>query len=156
MRRFSLNNELKLVLEDNALNEIYKYEPENYLHENGGILLGKFNNEENIYVITNVSSTNLKDKKGKNFFIRNKKQAQSIINEIWRQSKGEINYLGEWHTHRENHPSPSFIDKQLVKQMINNKNVEIKNVFMVILGKRKELYVCTISNKREIEQLKEE
>lgn len=156
LRRFILNDKLKVIIEDNALNDMYKYKPERYCHENGGVLLGKFNKNENTYIISNVSTTNPEDKKGRNFFIRNKRQAQIIINKFWKKSKGEINYLGEWHTHNENYPTPSFTDKHLVQQILNNKNIEIENVFMVILGRKNELYICTIDSKKEIQQLREE
>lgn len=156
MRKFILNNELKFVIEDNALNDIYRYRPEDYKYENGEVLLGKYSNKNNTYIVTNVSTTNSKDKKGRYFFIRNKKQAQIIIDKLWRDSKGEINYLGEWHTHDEKYPNPSWVDQKLVKQMINNKNIEIKNVFMLILGRNKGLYVCTIDNNKEIYKLEEE
>ena len=156
MRRFILNDKLKVIIEDNALNDMYKYKPERYSHENGGILLGKFNKEENTYIVSNVSTTNFEDKKGRSFFIRSKRQAQLIINKFWKKSKGEINYLGEWHTHNQMNPHPSDIDKKLVKQMLDNKNIEIENVFMIILGKENDLYICTIDCKKEIQQLKEE
>jgi len=156
LRRFILNNELEFIIEDNALNDIYEYRPEDYKYENGGILLGKYNKKNDTYIITNVSTTNSKDRKGKNFFIRSKKRAQIIIDKLWRDSKGEINYLGEWHTHDEKYPTPSWIDQKLVKQMIKNKNIEIKNVFMLILGRNKELYICTIDNNKEIYKLEEE
>ena len=156
LRRFILNDKLKVIIEDNALNDMYKYKPEKYSHENGGILLGKFNKNEKTYIISNISTTNHEDKKGRNFFVRSKRQAQIIINKFWKKSKGEINYLGEWHTHNENYPNPSFTDKKLVEQMLDNKNIEIENVFMIILGTKNELYICAIDSKKEIKQLKEE
>ena len=156
MRKFILEDKLKLVIEDEVLSGIYKFNPINYKNENGGILLGKFNKKKNTYIITNISTTNSKDRKGKCFFIRSKKEAQVIINRFWKESKGEINYLGEWHTHNEEYPTPSFIDKKLIKQMLNNKNAEIDNVFMVILGKNKNLYMCTIDDTKKINKLKEE
>lgn len=156
MRKFILEDKLKLVIEDEVLSGIYKFNPINYKHENGGVLLGKFNKKENTYIITNISTTNSEDEKGKYFFIRNKKQAQAVINKYWEKSNGKINYLGEWHTHDEQYPTPSFVDKQLVKQMLNNKNIEIGNVFMMILGKNKNLYICTIDGNKKIYKLMEE
>lgn len=156
MRKFILENKLKLIIEDEVLTSIYKFNLINYKHENGGVLLGKFNKKEKTYIITNISTTNSEDRKGRYFFIRNKKQAQAIINKYWKNSNGEINYLGEWHTHDEEYPNPSFVDKQLVKQMLNNKNIEIDNVFMIILGKNKNLYICTIDGNKKIYKLREE
>ena len=155
LRKFILEDKLKLVIVDEVLSGIYKFNPINYKNENGGILLGKFNKKNNTYIITNISTTNSKDRKGKYFFIRNKKQAQMVIDKYWKISNGEINYLGEWHTHDEQYPTPSFIDKQLVKQMLNNKNIEINNVFMIILGKDENLYICTIDSNKKIYKLKE-
>ena len=68
MRKFILEDKLKLVIEDEVLRGIYKFNPINYKHENGGVLLGKFNKKENTYIITNISTTNSEDKKGKYFF----------------------------------------------------------------------------------------
>lgn len=156
MRKFILEDKLKLVIEDEVLSGIYKFNPINYKHENGGVLLGKFNKKENKYIITNISTTNSKDRKGKYFFIRNKKQAQMVIDKYWKISNGKINYLGEWHTHDDQYPKPSFVDKQLIKQMLNNKNIEIDNVFMIILGNDENLYICTIDSNKKIYKLKEE
>ena len=156
MRKFILENKLKLIIKDEVLNAIYKFNPIDYKHENGGVLLGKFNKEENTYIITNISTTNSKDRKGKYYFIRNKKQAQLVINKYWENSNGEINYLGEWHTHDEQYPSSSFADKQLIRQMLKNKNKEIDNVYMIILGNNENLYICTIDNNKKIYELKEE
>ena len=39
--------------------------------------------------------------------------------------------------------------------MLNNKNIEINNVFMIILGKDENLYICTIDSNKKIYKLKE-
>lgn len=156
MRQFTFDKKIKLIIEDNALNKIYNYNPIDYNYENGGILLGRLKENSNTYIVTDVSTTNSKDKKGKNYFIRNKKVAQIILNKYWKESEGKTNYLGEWHTHNEKYPNPSFIDKKLIRQMKNNKNDEYVYVFMIILGLNKELYVCTINEQNKIQKLEEE
>ena len=40
--------------------------------------------------------------------------------------------------------------------MLNNKNIEINNVFMIILGNNKNLYICTIDCNKKIYELEEE
>lgn len=156
MRKFTIDGKVKLIIADSALNELYKYDPQNYNYENGGILLGKFEFDKNLYKITCISGTNHRDKKGKCFFIRNKDASQIIINKYWTKSEGEINYLGEWHTHNEIKIKPSIIDLQLLKQIIHNKNKEFDYVFLIILGINNKLYVATINDKNEIKELKEE
>ena len=46
LRKFILENKLKLIIEDEVLSSIYKFNLINYKHENGGVLLGKFNKKE--------------------------------------------------------------------------------------------------------------
>ena len=82
---------------------------ENHKPEAGGILIGHYL-EDNNYSITDVSSPSELDKSSRFNFTRSKKNAQKIINKIFKDSKGKKIYLGEWHTHPEHHPSPSATD----------------------------------------------
>jgi integrative and conjugative element protein (TIGR02256 family) len=156
MRKFVIDNLIEIIIEDSVLQQLYKYDPKVYDTENGGILLGKVKTDAKQYVISRISIPNKKDKKGKYFFIRNKKEAQLIINQIWADSDGKINYLGEWHTHKQNDPRPSFVDLQLLKQIRKDKTSEFSYVLMIILGNEKDLYVCSIDKYNKIQQLKEE
>lgn len=89
-------------------------------HESGGILLGQVK-ENNIY-ITRVSLPSKHDKSSRFSFMRNKKNAQAIIDYEFHNSNKRTIYLGEWHTHPEELPTPSNIDKRMIKdQFLKNK-----------------------------------
>lgn len=78
-------------------------------HESGGILLGKV--YDDLVIIDRISEPSAEDESGRFYFIRNVKKAQKIIEVSWKESKGERIYLGEWHTHPEDTPTPSRDDK---------------------------------------------
>jgi integrative and conjugative element protein (TIGR02256 family) len=101
-------------------------------NEAGGILLGKC--YRNKIVIENATSPCKKDKAGPTFFDRNRKKAQSIVNEEWEVNEGERIYLGEWHTHSEAHPIPSKIDKDMIYNMLKHTKMEIDFLFTVLVG----------------------
>ncbi|MGG4471205.1 ribosomal-processing cysteine protease Prp [Paenibacillus alvei] len=102
-------------------------------HESGGILLGKVYND--LIIIDQISEPSREDKSGRFYFIRNVKRAQRIVEQAWKDSKGERIYLGEWHTHPEDIPTPSRDDKILLKNMLKHSRMEIDFLFMVILGR---------------------
>ncbi len=58
-------------------------------------------------------------------FFRNVKKAQRIAEHAWKESNGERLYLGEWHTHPEDVPSPSRDDRTLLKNMLKHSRMNI-------------------------------
>lgn len=101
-------------------------------HESGGILLGRIYPEK--IVIEKASAPNKKDKSGRYFFERDVKTAQKIVNDSWNETCGEVVYFGEWHTHPENNPTPSLIDKMLITNMLRDTKMEVEFLFLVIVG----------------------
>jgi integrative and conjugative element protein (TIGR02256 family) len=57
----------------------------------------------------------------------------------WIASQGTIRYLGEWHTHPEDHPHPSVLDRSEWKHL-SVKRRDKRSMLAVIVG-RKYLYV---------------
>lgn len=56
-----------------------------------------------------------------------------MIDEAWRRSGGVTTYLGEWHTHPEEVPAPSVIDRiGWAKKLLADSFSEA--IFFVILG----------------------
>ena len=86
-------------------------------HEAGGILLGQVK-ENNIY-ITRVSFPSNQDKSSRFSFSRNKDYAQAIIDFEFHNSNKRTIYLGEWHTHPEELPTPSTTDRKMIKDQFS-------------------------------------
>lgn len=78
--------------------------------EAGGVLLGTVHG--NNLIVTEATKPTTLDKRVRYFFERLPFGHQEIANQRWRSSGGIVRYLGEWHTHPEDHPSPSGTDMQ--------------------------------------------
>jgi integrative and conjugative element protein (TIGR02256 family) len=70
------------------------------------------------------------------FFNRSRKRAQEIVNKQWKKSSGISIYLGEWHTHPVPDPVPSSRDRQMIRNMFNQTQMEITFLFLIIIGTR--------------------
>jgi len=73
--------------------------------ESGGILLGQV--LENKLFILKATTPNRNDTALRFRFLRDKAAAQKIVNREFYKSKKKTIYMGEWHTHPENYPTPS-------------------------------------------------
>lgn len=77
--------------------------------ESGGILLGTVHGSN--LLITEATTPTTLDIRRRCFFERLPFEHLSIAKERWEASEGTIRYLGEWHTHPEDYPCPSGLDK---------------------------------------------
>lgn len=79
--------------------------------EAGGILLGRSILDTNDIVIDQITTPMLGDFQSRFHFARSQRRHQCVIDQAWRTSNGTCTYLGEWHSHPEFVPSPSFVDR---------------------------------------------
>lgn len=77
--------------------------------ESGGILLGHVRGE-NLEILEATLPTPL-DRRMRYLFERMPFGHQLIANKRWAASNGTFRYLGEWHTHPEDIPTPSGLDR---------------------------------------------
>lgn len=112
--------------------------------ESGGILIGYFQ-ENNSYVITDFTQPGEGDKQSRYGFVRSKKNAQKVLNCLFKESGGKKIYLGEWHTHPEDIPCPSDTDKTSILKRIQNDRINAETIFMIIFG-RKSFYISSVAN----------
>lgn len=145
-------NETTIEITDQVLLILKKYVQDKGQNESGGILLGGYIPSENKYDFVAVSEPCSSDQSGPAYFIRNKENAQRVINQHWRNSRGRINYLGEWHTHGCERPYPSYTDRNLLKMIIKDKSNIWPEVFMLIVGRKNTFYLgmADAKNKGEI------
>lgn len=117
--------------------------------EAGGILLGQIK-DKTIYIIR-ATIPNPFDKRGRHSFERNKQIAQIIADFEFINSGGKTVYIGEWHTHPEDDPTPSGPDKSMIRDQLKlSKHIE-PYLFLVIQG-RKTLYVA-VNDGKEIKEM---
>lgn len=105
--------------------------------EAGGLLLGTVRGS-NIAVVEATVPTSW-DKRLRYLFERLPFGHSAIAEARWRASAGTVRYLGEWHTHPQDHPSPSGLDRAEWNKL-SRKRADGRLMLAVIVG-RKDLYV---------------
>lgn len=151
---YIINEKATLSISKEVLDKLHKYKQIGNRHEAGGILLGRIKDDYSKYEIIDISEPCSKDNSNRLYFVRNKKKAQKIINKAFEESGGIIQYMGEWHTHPEKYPRPSYTDKRLVDVCSKQENVP-KIIFMLILGYEGDLYVGCSENSVGLKKINE-
>lgn len=78
-------------------------------HESGGILLGK-RRGKHIEVLV-ATEPMPKDRRSQYFFGREADGHSEVAWLAWRSGNRTVDYVGEWHTHRQRVPTPSGLDR---------------------------------------------
>ncbi len=102
--------------------------------EAGGVLLGRHLRDVVDVVVDDVTEPLEGDAQGRTFFKRLEGH-QSLVDAAWRRSKGTCVYLGEWHTHPEDTPNPSRIDRVDWLRRLREDVVDAESLFFVIVGR---------------------
>ncbi|MGE6166875.1 Mov34/MPN/PAD-1 family protein [Aeromonas rivipollensis] len=101
-------------------------------YEAGGILLGSVHGAHLLIEQATVPTT--WDKRFRYQFERMPAEHEAVAQSRWMASQGTVRYLGEWHTHPEDHPRPSGLDisewRQLSAQRRDN-----RPILAVIVGR---------------------
>lgn len=105
--------------------------------EAGGLLLGSVHGSH--MLIEHATSPTVQDKRFRCLFERMPFGHETIALARWTTSQGIIRYLGEWHTHPEDHPYPSGLDRTEWNHLAV-KRCDKRPALAVIVG-RKSLYV---------------
>tara|TARA_R110002153_G_scaffold81146_1_gene205856 strand:+ start:293 stop:784 length:492 start_codon:yes stop_codon:yes gene_type:complete len=111
--------------------------------EAGGILLG-YCLDENNFIIIEVTIPNKEDKRSRYSFLRANVLHQRFLNRLFKKSNGKSIYLGEWHTHPEDFPTPSELDRKSIVDQIRKSKLNSDKIFALIMG-RKGLHLILVN-----------
>jgi integrative and conjugative element protein (TIGR02256 family) len=104
--------------------------------ESGGVMIGRLIlNSEDVVVDCAVPPAP-NDRRTRLSYARGIEPSQQYINDAWMASGGARNYLGEWHTHPEDHPLPSHQDFLNWSHILLNTQLERDFLFFVIVGRK--------------------
>lgn len=138
-------DDIILTIKPNVMYKFLEYiQNTNLKPESGGILIGYYIDEYS-FIITDISTPTDNDTCSRYSFIRSHKNAQRFIRQKFIKSNGKKIYLGEWHTHPENCPTPSNVDILSYKKQLNINILNSKITFMIIVGLLK-IYVGVYKN----------
>ncbi|OJV32210.1 MAG: hypothetical protein BGO33_02735 [Bacteroidia bacterium 43-41] len=105
-------------------------------NENGGILLGSEINEKYYRINRASEPCILIDRSSKCGCTRNANKANEIIKREFESSNRTRFYLGEWHTHPEDNPTPSTVDISSIHDVFYKSEIVIDGVFLAIVGRK--------------------
>ncbi len=122
-------------LSPEAVRTLLSYRQVGWLsREAGGVLLGRHLLGGSDVVVDSACEPTAADKRGRFWFRRARRPAQAAVDRAWRESKGVVNYLGDWHTHPEPVPTPSCVDRRDWRKVSRLTKVEADHLFFVIVG----------------------
>lgn len=101
--------------------------------EAGGLLLGRRILGERDVVIDHVTTPYRLDESGERSFLRHAERHQRVIDVLHEESEGRCNYLGEWHTHDEDHPIASRLDIETMKGHLSRLEASPEDRFLILV-----------------------
>lgn len=126
-------NQYKIYIHQEALSVMKAFtQVQTAQPEAGGIILGKV--KGNVVQVLKLSPPTELDKASRRNFERHRLSAQIVINYEFYNSHQQITYLGEWHTHPEDFPTPSETDKKMIFQQFRNNKLHTPFLLLFIKG----------------------
>ena len=146
MRKVMIDKEIVEKL--NSIQRSYDFHK-----EIGGIIIGIFDTKGMCLRITDLSFPHAHDNSSRFRFVRHSDGHQKFMDEVWEQSNHIKSYLGEWHTHDQDFPVPSLVDKQTWKRISKRDNNFDQSVFIIIGRIKIRLWIATDGKIYEQEEL---
>ena len=137
MQKIILNDDINEKLSSIQSNHSFK-------KEIGGILIGEYDASEGCMRLTDMSFPYTGDLQSVFRFFRKSKGHQELMDQLWEESGHTKAYLGEWHTHPQDIPIPSGVDRRNWKQ-ISKRNCNFDESYFIIIG-RKALIMWAVMN----------
>lgn len=137
MRKFTLNTDVKEKIKNIQAKHTFR-------KEIGGILIGAYDAEIECLRLTDMTFPFPGDQQSRYRFFRKADGHQEIMDQLWEESGHTKAYLGEWHTHDEDTPIPSVVDRKNWKR-IAKRNHNFDECFFMIIGK-KTFIIWTVMN----------
>ena len=125
--------EIQFNISKNVIDTIIKYKQGNNQSESGGFLIGSISTDGN-RIVANDFTEPLETDKRSIFSFNRSEQHNNILNLKWKESNYTKLYLGEWHTHPQDIPMPSFVDKKSWKNLLKKSNTESEFLIFIIVG----------------------
>ncbi len=144
MKFLNKETNLALVIDVELLDRIAAQGASKYPNEFGGLLVGRYIDNERIVLIEDILLPK-RYASSRYFFERGSEGLRQAL-ELYYYAEPRLIYVGEWHTHPDNPAQPSARDIKSMQELASDKNVLINNPVLMILeitrsGFQVEMYV---------------
>jgi len=149
---YHYNNMIVFSLSPNVYEKLLSYKDNYHFRiESGGIIVGVLSPADSRIIATDVTEPQKKDKCTAFTYKRAEYGHQQLMDKLWDESQHSKTYLGEWHTHNQCIPQPSFVDRRNWIE-ISKRDRNSKWLFFVIVGTEK-LGIWTIVNEKIVQMV---
>ena len=102
--------------------------------ETGGVLAGFVDARLHAIVVTHASGPGPNAQHRPNGFNRDAHHCQQFLDDLAAASGGVLDFVGEWHKHREPDPWPSPVDEKTYRSLAANPSCHLEQVLVLITG----------------------
>ena len=133
---FFIYKDIKLIIKKEIILELSNYRQITvHKNENGGMLIGSKLLHDNILEINDMTHPLIEDSFSPTTFKRSNSH-NDILKEKWKKSNHTKMYLGEWHTHPQDIPSPSSVDIDNWVKLMERSKTESEILIFIIIGRK--------------------
>ena len=100
--------------------------------ETGGILIGSYSIDLSLAHVEEATSPPKDSRFGKNWFLRGTDGLEELLRNRW-DKESRAHYLGEWHFHTRNVPSPSPQDKKQMREVARSGQYDCAEPILLIV-----------------------
>lgn len=152
---FRISPQQRLIIVEHAVEQMKAFAQRRLWHfEAGGVLLGRHLRDCEDVVVDEVTTPQNTDRRSRFSFFRSKKH-EALARERWEDQLSTLAYLGLWHTHPEEYPTPSGVDRRDWTQAVSLDTFEGERLFFPIIGTRR-IRVWSLSRSGSLNELSEE
>lgn len=152
---FRVTPQQRLVFVDHAVEQMKAFAQHRWWHrEAGGVLLGRHLLDSEDVVVDEVTTPQSTDRRSRFGFFRSRKH-EELAHVRWQEQISTMAYLGLWHTHPQEDPTPSIVDHADWQQAVSHDNFEGARLFFPIIGTHR-IRVWCLSRQGSFRELKEE
>jgi integrative and conjugative element protein (TIGR02256 family) len=130
-------------IDDWILNKLATLRESRLPNETGGVLLGAFDTYNRICYVVDVVSSPPDSTEWPTSYIRGCEGLTAKVDEVKRATLGQINYIGEWHSHPQGAAiRPSDDDFKAYAWLTAHMQAEALPAIMIIIGDDKRVCLC--------------
>ncbi|AZG34008.1 Mov34/MPN/PAD-1 family protein [Shewanella psychromarinicola] len=122
--------------------------------ESGGVLLGSHLNSIGRLKITDFTTPLKNDRQTRNSFFRSN-QHNIEVQKVWKESCRRVTFLGLWHTHAEDIPTPSSVDIDDWKVTLRTSLYDGEGLVFLIIGNKSAKFWFGFKKSRQIDYIGE-
>jgi integrative and conjugative element protein (TIGR02256 family) len=132
---------VRVVARASTLATILRWAIESQELETGGVLIGKYVEDNSIAVVEEATSAPPDSSRNASSFVRGTRGLRSLLRNAWERG---LYYVGEWHSHPKAKPLPSKTDGDTLAAIACNPDMHCMNPVLFIVGGDAIMYVSTV------------